>query len=129
MKKILIVFGMTLFPLVLFAQDPGKYQCSLDELTRRIEILHEPGVTVPCEVHYIKDTEMPGEVQVLWRASTEEGYCEAKAAELVQKLEGMGWTCWVPSSGAGEEAEVDDTDALTPAEDIEIPETDTPEIN
>ena len=127
MKKILIVLGMTLFPLALFAQVPGKYQCSIDELTRRIEILHEPGVTVPCEVHYFKDTEMPGEVQVLWSASTEEGYCEAKAAELVQKLEDMGWTCWVPSSRADEAA--DDTGALTPAEDIEIPESDTPEIN
>jgi len=129
MKKMLIVLGMTLLPLALFAQEQGKYQCSYDEVTRRIEVLHEPGVTVPCEVHYFKDTEMPGEVQVLWRAATEEGYCEAKAAELVQKLEGMGWTCWAPSSAAGEPIEIDDTEALAPAEEIEIPESDTPETN
>jgi len=129
MKKTLMVFGMTLFPLVLFAQDQGKYQCSIDELTRRVEILHEPGVAVPCEVHYFKDTEMPGEVQVLWRAATEAGYCEAKAAELIQKLESMGWTCWEPSSGTDDAMDADDTDALSPAEEIEIPESDTPKIN
>jgi hypothetical protein len=100
------------------AQDTTRYQCSIDEVTRRVEVLSEPGVSVPCEVHYYKDTEMPGEDQVLWSAQNEEGYCEARAAEFVAKLEGMGWTCWDAGAGA---AEADDTTDLAPAEeDIEI---------
>jgi hypothetical protein len=87
-------------------------------VTRRVEVLSEPGVSVPCEVHYYKDTEMPGEDQVLWSAQNEEGYCEARAAEFVERLEGMGWTCW--DAGA-DSAEQDDTTDLAPAEeDIEI---------
>jgi hypothetical protein len=77
-------------------------------------------------VHYYKDTEMPGERQVLWRAQSEEGYCEARAAEFVERLRGMGWTCWAQGS-RDSEMEADDTDALAPAEEeIEIPETDEP---
>ena len=58
----------------------------------------------------------------------EEGYCEAKAAEFIAKLEGMGWTCWEPGTAEPDEdiapEESDDTTSLTPAEeppeDIEI---------
>jgi hypothetical protein len=104
------------------AQDATGYQCALDEVTRRVEIYYETGSTVPCEVQYFKDTEMPGEREVLWRAQNEEGYCEARAAELVESLRGMGWTCWAAAeSDAAEQG--DDTDALAPAkEEIEISE-------
>jgi hypothetical protein len=131
MKKILITVVMTAFPAVIFAQDSNGYQCSLDEVTRRVEIFYETGVTVPCEVHYYKDTEMPGERQVLWRAANEEGYCEAKAAEFIEKLRGMGWTCWAAGTTESVEAdETDDTEALAPAEEeIEIPESEMPRPN
>jgi len=123
MKKILITIVISLFPAFLFAQDQGSYQCVIGELTRRVEILYETGVTVPCEVHYYKDTEMPGERQVLWRAANEEGYCEARAAEFIEKLRGMGWSC--SAAGAEDESgETDDTDALAPAEEIELPDID-----
>jgi hypothetical protein len=102
--------------LSVAAQDSAGYVCSLDDAVRRVEILYETGVTVPCEVHYYKDTEMPGERQVLWRARNEEGYCEARAAEFVEMLRGMGWTCRATGQS-------DDTDALSPAEEeIEITE-------
>jgi hypothetical protein len=129
MKNVSLTIAIALCPSLLFAQHSNKYECALDELTRRVEVFHETGVTVPCEVHYYKDTEMPGERQVLWRAANEEGYCEAKAEELVASLEGMGWTCWAGSDPAPrEEAESDDTDALAPAEeDIEIPEPESDE--
>ena len=127
MKHSPIIVVLCLLPAIAFSQGANNFQCSLDEVTRRVEIFYETGVTVPCEVHYYKDTEMPGERQVLWRASNEEGYCEARAAEFVAKLEGMGWTCWAGAAppGAGEDmsGEADDTDALAPAEEeIEIPE-------
>ena len=118
MKTLPVILVVFLPFAAAIAQDTTRYQCSIDEVTRRVEVLSEPGVSVPCEVHYYKDTEMPGEDQVLWSAQNEEGYCEARAAEFVAQLEGMGWTCW--DAGAGG-AEADDTTDLAPAEeDIEI---------
>ena len=136
MKKILISIAVLLLPAILFAQGQSSYQCNMGELTRRVEIMHETGVTVPCEVHYYKDSEAPGERQVLWRAMNEEGYCEAKTTEFIAKLNGMGWNCGA-SSAPAEAAEMedagslmdadmgDDTDALAPAEEeIELPDPD-----
>lgn len=108
-------------PSLALAQDSGKYQCTHGELVRRVEIYAEPGATVPCEVHYFKDTEAPGESEVLWSAQAQEGFCEQKATEFVARLEGWGWDC-----GAGADAEpgpaaepaepevVDDTEVLSP---------------
>jgi hypothetical protein len=108
---------------IAVAEGAGKYQCTQGELVRRVEIYTEPGTTVPCEVHYFKDTEAPGEQQVLWSAQADAGYCQTKATEFVAKLEGWGWTCHSPEiqppAPANEppETEVeDDTDVLAPAE-------------
>jgi len=127
-------------PCLALAQGQTSYQCSFGELKRRVEILTEPGVSVPCEVHYYKDTEAPGEKQVLWSAGSQEGYCEAKTEEFIAKLEGFGWDCGqgsaampasepeaeaapdaevAPEADAAEEAEeapaaYDDTDVLSP---------------
>lgn len=132
--KYLVAFLATLVPFAALAQGDGKYQCSYGELQRRVEILTEPGVTVPCEVHYYKDTEAPGEKQVLWSASSQEGYCESKTAEFIAKLEGWGWDCGqgnAPARAAepGAEAEEpaateveevqDDTDVLSPGDPTE----------
>ena len=126
-KYLLVVVPVLLSPAAI-AQDASRYQCSLDEITRRVEIFSEPGVTVPCEVHYYKDTEMPGERQVLWRAMNEEGFCEARVTEFIEKLRDMGWTCWDAGAPAAqsESADADDTEALAPAEEIEIPASDPP---
>ena len=95
---------------------------------RRVEIYTEPGVTVPCEVHYFKDTEAPGDSEVLWSAQAQEGFCEQKATEFVAKLEGWGWDCGAGDSAAPEaepaaepeeaaEPEVvDDTEVLSPGD-------------
>ncbi len=113
----------TLLPGLAFAQDPQNYQCTYGELQRRVEILYETGLTVPCEVHYYKDTEAPGELQVLWRAMNQSGYCEMKTQEFIAKLGELGWSC---SQGAEPKQEPDqepmrddDTDTLTPAEETE----------
>lgn len=132
-RKYTLVFLAFLIPGLALGQATSTYQCSYNDMQRRIEILTEPGVTVPCEVHYYKDTEMPGENQVLWTATTEAGYCEAKVEEFVAKLREWGWDC-AARSGAKPaqepEAEVapepeaapepepmtDDTEALEPAD-------------
>ena len=94
-----ILFALTA-PAMALSQDAGKYQCTQGDLVRRVEIYTEPGKTVPCEVHYFKDTEAPGEDQVLWSASQQAGYCEEKAAGLVAGLEQSGWDCRPTDPGA-----------------------------
>jgi len=114
-------------PGLALAQDAGKYKCSYGDMVRRVEILSEPGMSVPCEVHYYKDTEAPGDKQVLWSAQAQAGYCEENAAAFVARLEGWGWDCGAAAAPAAEpEADTaaeeaagdevrDDTDVLAPA--------------
>ncbi|MGI9264444.1 MAG: hypothetical protein ACR2QU_05925 [Gammaproteobacteria bacterium] len=133
MKKTLLTISLSLISGVVLAQGQTSYQCTMGEMTRRVEIMHETGVTVPCEVHYYKDTEAPGERQVLWRAMNEEGYCEAKTTEFVARLSDMGWNCGagsMPTEPADMEdvdpEMIDDTEALAPVEqDIELPDPDS----
>ena len=107
-RKHTLVFLLALIPGFALGQTGTAYQCSFDGMQRRIEILTEPGVTVPCEVHYFKDTEMPGENQVLWTATTEAGYCESKAEEFVAKLREWGWDCGPGSAAEPAPEPVDD---------------------
>jgi hypothetical protein len=134
--RILTVLFAVMLPVLSFGQGSENYQCTLGDLKRRIEIFHETGVSVPCEVHYYKDTEAAGEMQVLWRAMHEAGYCERKTREFIVELEKMGWNCGrndfagtsaepapvddpEPSDGP---AQVDDTEALIPGEESESAE-------
>jgi len=123
-QKTLAFVAALILPALCAAQDRQSYQCTSGELTRRVEIFSEPGVSVPCEVHYYKDTEAPGERQVLWRAQNDAAYCAGKTQDFVAKLTAMGWDCGL--STEVEEVEepeaADDTDALTPADEIELDE-------
>lgn len=98
----------------------NSYTCTHGELTRRVVIMSEPGVSVPCEVQYFKDTEAPGESQVLWSAQNQEGFCEQKSSEFVASLEGWGWSCSSaavePDAPMEEEDVRDDTEDLMPSE-------------
>jgi len=131
-RKLLCVSLVALIPGMALGQAVTSYQCSFEQLQRRIEILSEPGVAVPCEVHYYKDSELPGEKQVLWTASTEAGYCEARTEEFVARLQSWGWECNAgtvaeaapePEPDAAMETEPpgdamgDDTETLAPAEE------------
>ena len=125
MTRLPIAIIAVFLPVTLYAQDSTGYQCTYGGLERRVEIVYETGVTVPCEVHYYKDTEAPGEQQVLWRAVNEAGFCEARTAEFIDKLRGMGWNCQgLAKTEVAEPEPEDDTEALTPADEIEIPATD-----
>ena len=123
-SKSFILLLATAIPCVALSQGATSYQCTNADLTRRVEILTDPGVSVPCEVHYHKDTEAPGERQVLWSATKEVGYCERKTEEFVTKLRGWGWECKqadsVPAAMAEDSADdTDDTEALMPSEESE----------
>ncbi len=113
--RTLVTSVAILVPLSVSAQDAPEYQCVLQDLQRRVEVVYESSVAVPCEVHYFKDTEAPGEQQILWNAQNESGYCESQAQALVEKLEGWGWEC---NAAAPAEA-VDDTEDLAPATEPE----------
>jgi len=102
-----IIAALLLAPLTALPQDTGGYVCTYGEMTRRVVIMTEPGVAVPCEVHYYKDTEAPGETEVLWSAENDAGYCQRKAEEFVQKLDGWGWSC--SSGGGAMEGSVDES--------------------
>jgi hypothetical protein len=80
-------------PIAAMGQGSGSYQCTLGDQVRRVQILSEPGASVPCEVHYYKDTDAPGDKQVLWSATSQEGYCESQTEEFIAKLQGWGWDC------------------------------------
>ncbi len=113
----LMSFLFLALPGLALAQG-AETQCTSGDMVRRIVIMTEPGVSVPCEVHYFKDTEAPGEDQVLWSATQQAGYCEEKAAGLVAKLEGSGWDC-----GAGaRQAPAEPPESAEPAERAEAPE-------
>jgi len=130
MKKFLLtVFAAATLSFTAVAQDQNNYLCTQGDLQRRVEIMYETGVTVPCEVHYFKDTEAPGESQVLWRALSQEGYCEEKTRDFITQLGAWGWSCnqnaavapAMPAEPAepAEPAAMDDTEALAPAEETE----------
>lgn len=120
-KKALLAIGIIVVPALGIAQAQQNFSCSMGELTRRVEIVSEPGVAVPCEVHYYKDDEAPGERQVLWSAENDAGYCEARTQEFVARLSAMGWDCGQPIVAPAEEPvddeeiELDDTADLAPA--------------
>jgi hypothetical protein len=136
-RKLPFAILLTAVSLPAAAIAADNYRCTLGNLVRRVETYYEPGREVPCEVHYYKDSEMPGERQVPWRAQNEAGYCETRAAAFIEQLKSQGWDCTVTPAGAeapaaaapaaeaapaeepaaAEPAETDDTDALAPAED------------
>ena len=100
--------ALAILPVAAIAQDQSSYLCSNGDLQRRVEILYETAVTIPCEVHYFKDTEAPGETQVLWRAVSEEGYCEEQAEAFVDQLTKWGWSCTAAPAMPADGDEMDD---------------------
>jgi hypothetical protein len=98
--------------------------CTYGDMVRRVVVMTEPGVSVPCEVHYFKDTEAPGDVEVLWSATQQAGYCEEKAAGLVAKLEGSGWDCGPNTPPASPEPD----EPVEPAEAPEAPSDTTDDL-
>jgi hypothetical protein len=66
------------------------YICKHGNQERVISVVYETqGQPVPCKVIYTKDTG----VETPWTADNLAGFCEEKAAALVEKQRGWGWTC------------------------------------
>ena len=93
-NRSVVFVGFCLVPFLTLAQDGQVFKCTMNDNVRRVEVVAlEPGQSVPCEVRYVKETEAAGAEQVLWRATNEAGYCEARAQEFLEKLESWGWHC------------------------------------
>jgi hypothetical protein len=76
-------------------------ECRHGELIRTVDVIYQnPGQATPCEVLYDKPTE--SERATPWSAVNEAGYCEAKASELVERLNALGWTCQAAPAAAQE---------------------------
>jgi len=66
--------------------------CEHGSLVREITVKHETENPAPCSVLYDKSAEGQGS-KVLWSASFDGAYCDAKANGLAEKLTGLGWSC------------------------------------
>lgn len=91
-------------PAIAMAQSESEVRCSMGDEVRRVVTMHETDAPVPCSVRYRKETEAPGApAEVLWSAQNEAGYCEARAAEFVERLKSWGWQCAVDAAAAASE--------------------------
>lgn len=89
MRQLIMSVGIIAISSSVFANEPVKYTCTLNNAERIIEVNYSSEKTVPCKVIYTKD----GAAQSLWNYETTEGQCEAKATEFVEKQKSWGWNC------------------------------------
>lgn len=89
MRHVIMLVGICTMSSSAFAAEPVKYNCTLNNAERIIEVNYSSDKTVPCTVNYTKD----GATQSLWTYETTEGQCEAKAAEFTEKQKSWGWNC------------------------------------
>ena len=121
----LIVTGIcTFYASDVFSDDSTDraWQCTNQGLERKIELYQRNRATLEgelaCWVVYTKN----GESEVLWLAKNNPDYCESRAIDLVEKLQGGGFKCLATDRAAvheqrdtGSQAVTDDTDDLVPA--------------
>jgi hypothetical protein len=87
--------GLTVSMAILAAPNAAiaeSWICEHGSLVREITVKHETASPAPCSVVYDKSAEGQGS-KVLWSASFDGGYCDAKANGLAEKLTGLGWSC------------------------------------
>jgi len=66
--------------------------CEKDSVSRTISVVYaRPGLPLPCEVVYEKSETK--EIETLWNANNQAGYCESKAKKFIKIFEAKGWAC------------------------------------
>ena len=86
-KAIILCLALALFAAPVLA---STTTCTSGSQERVISVVYlVEGQKVPCEVQYTKN----GVTETPWSAQNEEGYCEEKAKELVEKQISWGWDC------------------------------------
>ena len=78
--------------------------CIKAKSIREIDIVYsKPGYKLPCEVTY-KKSESP-EIQILWKAKNQPGYCEQKAKDFIATFETKDWICQSNSEASAPQEE------------------------
>lgn len=91
MTRLATLMLITCLPLAAMGSENYRYLCQQDSEKREIEVAYLlPDQSVPCEVRYRKNDEEP---EVLWRANNQEGFCETKAQQLMEKQAEWGFDC------------------------------------
>lgn len=86
MKHLMLVVSLSLLSQASFAVD-----CKNGNTVRKVEVVYETeGKKVPCSVKYTKED---GSEKTLFTAKGEEGFCEKKSTEFMEKIKSMGWEC------------------------------------
>lgn len=96
MRHATMLMGAIAMSGSVFAVEPVKYTCTLNNAERIIEVSYTVDKAVPCAVNYTKD----GATQSLWNYESTEGQCEAKATDFVAKQKSWGWTCTESTTAA-----------------------------
>jgi hypothetical protein len=96
---------------ILSPQAQGEeYQCRRGDLVRRIEVqFADDADRLPCQVVYWRDAASSERPRVPWSAEHQLEFCLEKAREMVDRLQGSGWTCDGDSPLAEDAAELDKT--------------------
>ncbi len=89
MKHIILTLIALSLATTALAKANTMTECRQAGQMRVIEVIYTGEGEVPCEVTYTKESG----TEVLWSAAGEVGYCEEKAAALVDKQRGWGWQC------------------------------------
>ncbi len=120
MKSLLIV--LFLLSVHAVAMDNKSTICQYADQQRKIDLVYPEKTELPCEVQYTKSSGM----EVLWRATSETGFCESKYQAFVEKQKGWGWRC---EALTGKPAEHSDESPVTDdsADDAEMEEDSTDE--
>lgn len=88
-----------------------EVKCRFNDEIRRIEVVHEPGSDLLCEVRYAKSKEA-GRGTVLWIGRHDRGFCHDRADQLIARLADTGWVCDVMPKRRVTEERVYDTGPL-----------------
>lgn len=92
MKTVLIITTLGVLASAMVFAAEGEHKCTSGNAERKITIVYpEAGKKTPCEVKYLR--EGASEEKILFSAKNEEGYCDTKAHEFIEKLKGLGWQC------------------------------------
>lgn len=89
---LLLTAGWVSFLILGTAQADQSTACVNGGQIRVLELDYAvEGQKLPCQVIYKKGFES----EVLWKASGQAGFCEAKLAEFLEKQKEWGWRCTV----------------------------------
>lgn len=69
------------------------YACTKETDYRKIIVDYPRGTPLPCRVNYDRSAKANLELETIWQAIYEEGFCEARADNLAARLKNSGWDC------------------------------------